>query len=171
MFELYFGAFDILLYSAAFLISIHVSNVLCDQAEQAQMVPALATVSAAPHPTVEHRSITPSSISLVTKPQPSAKVVASAPTPVIEKTSTEGKPVAIDIALSEDATLLTTPGDNANKPELQLADIKLYKLHKKSVVKVSALPFDVPDSIKRYSLRGEAVIRLEALETVVEAVT
>lgn len=52
------------------------------------------------------------------------------------------------------------------RPSLKLVDVKLYKLHQKLVVKLSSLPFNVPDTIKRYRLRGEDVVRLEALEDV-----
>lgn len=52
------------------------------------------------------------------------------------------------------------------KPELNLSGIKLYKLHQQSVVPVSALPFQVPDSIRRYTLRHQPVVRVEALEAV-----
>lgn len=51
------------------------------------------------------------------------------------------------------------------KPKLRLDDVRLYKLHKKSVVKVSALPFFIPDTIKRYLLHGD-VVRMDALDAV-----
>ncbi|MEM8806854.1 MAG: hypothetical protein AAGF01_12575 [Cyanobacteria bacterium P01_G01_bin.38] len=53
--------------------------------------------------------------------------------------------------------------ETPTKPTLNLAKLKLYKLHKKSVIPVSVLPFSVPDFIKRYTLRGQKVVRLEAL--------
>ena len=53
-----------------------------------------------------------------------------------------------------------------SKPTLQLAELKLYKLRKQSVVSIAALPFPIPRQIKRYQRKGEAVIRLTDLETV-----
>lgn len=52
----------------------------------------------------------------------------------------------------------------ASPAPINLEGITIYKLHKRSVVKLAALPFAPSPAIQRYQLRGEPVIRLEALE-------
>ncbi|MEM6254826.1 MAG: hypothetical protein AAF821_18070 [Cyanobacteria bacterium P01_D01_bin.156] len=172
MFELYFGAFDILLYGIAFVVSIHVANVLCDQAEQAQMVPPLATVNEAPCPTVERRCVAPRPIAAIAVTKPPVKVIPPATVPMTMETDSQ-EPTVTNEEMTVDTVVSTTEAASQllDKPMLQLADIKIYKLHKKSVVKVSDLPFDVPENVKRYSLRGEPALRLEALEKAVEVVS
>lgn len=55
----------------------------------------------------------------------------------------------------------------AQRPVISLASLRLYRLRGETVVKVSQLPFRVPNSIRRYRLRKEAVVRLEDLKAIV----
>ncbi|MBD2309842.1 hypothetical protein H6G17_30995 [Chroococcidiopsis sp. FACHB-1243] len=52
----------------------------------------------------------------------------------------------------------------SEKFEIDIASLKLYKLHGNSVVRVADLPIEVPASLKRYKLHEREVIRLADLE-------
>jgi len=52
----------------------------------------------------------------------------------------------------------------SEKFEIDIASLKLYKLHGYSVVRVADLPIKVPASLKRYKLHERDVIRLADLE-------
>jgi len=47
------------------------------------------------------------------------------------------------------------------KSSLNLSALKIYKLRGESVVAITDIPFTIPDSVKRYKLRGKYVV-LEA---------
>jgi hypothetical protein len=52
----------------------------------------------------------------------------------------------------------------AEKFDIDITSLKLYKLHGNSVVRVADLPIKVPASLKRYKLHEREVIRLADLE-------
>ena len=140
MFELYFGAFDILLYVLAFITAVMLSGGICDAMESTA---AAAAKTPSQRTTLSYVSCEPPSL------QPSTSIAIAPPAAegAIEPTETLSKAIQA-------------------KPVLRLSDIKLYQLHQRSVVLLSALPFAIPDSIKRYVLRGEPVVRLESLQAI-----
>mgnify|MGYP001801380333 CR=1 FL=1 len=138
MFELYFGAFDLVLYALAFIAAVMISGGICDVLES----DATALESNSPSPVFSYVSCEPSihpTATLSIKSQP-VKESSAQKTPSLDSTQ--------------------------NKPILQMSDIKLYRLHQRSVVLLSALPFSIPDTVKRYMLRGEPVVRLESLQAI-----
>lgn len=52
----------------------------------------------------------------------------------------------------------------SEKFEIDIASLKLYKLHGNSVVRVADLPIEVPASLKHYKLHKRDVVRLINLE-------
>jgi hypothetical protein len=81
---------------------------------------------------------------------------------------TDRADIQTDADLQTDRADIQTDAD----PQTDCADLqtivsalRLYKLHKHSVVKISDLPLSlsIPTTIKRYKLRGEEVIRLIGL--------
>ena len=157
MFELYFGAFDILLYAAAFEIAVIVSGYLCE-AEQSQPQLAYATATA----------IQPMAKSVVAVPQSRSVRRFSSEPKTAEPEYKPGRQTAVD----SKRTSATTPVESVlDKPVIRLANLATYRLHKKDVVRVSDLPFTIPDTVKRYTLHGKPVVRLEALEKVSAIVT
>lgn len=140
MFELYFGAFDILLYVLAFIAAVMLSGGVCDAMD------AAAPISATTKPS---QRTTPTYVSC----EPLRQVTRA---------------TTVELRADEKAIASTQSSSSAEtKLVLRLSDIKLYKLHQRSVVLLSALPFSIPDSIKRYVLRGEPVVRLESLQEIV----
>ncbi|MEM6452166.1 MAG: hypothetical protein AAF703_17870 [Cyanobacteria bacterium P01_D01_bin.105] len=139
MFELYFGAFDVVLYALAFITAILISGSICDAQEPGASVP-------------DPDSLQSSALSYVSC-EPSIQPIA---------TSVISEQVAA-IPITEPARPLEI---TQSKPVLRLSDIRLYKLHQHSVVLLSALSFSIPDRIKRYMLRGEQVVRLTSLQEI-----
>ena len=143
MFELYFGAFDIVLYVIAFITAVMLADGICDgmgandlRVDSAEFIAAEST------PDLAYVACLPSS---------QCAVAISVEIP------------ASDVVLSD----LDQPSATKQaKPVLRVSDVRLYKLHQKSVVLLNALPFSIPNTIKRYMLRGQPVIRLEALQDI-----
>lgn len=139
MFELYFGAFDVVLYALAFITAILISGGICDAMESSAPIP-------------EPVAIEPSALSYMSC-EPSIQ------------------PMATSVISTQDvAPPIVDPGFRVetvqSKPVVRMSEIRLYKLHQHSVVLLSALPFSIPDRIKRYMLRGEPVVRLASLEEI-----
>ncbi|MEN8446362.1 MAG: hypothetical protein ABG776_15280 [Cyanobacteria bacterium J06555_13] len=148
MFELYFGAFDIVLYAIAFITAVMLADGICDAMEANNLRVVSSTISSA-------------------ESTPDLAYVACAPSPQCAVKISVEEP-ASDVVLSDIAQ--PSAAEQA-KPVLRVSDIRLYKLHKKSVVPLSALPFSIPKTIKRYMLRGQQVIRLEALQGVATVIS
>ena len=145
MFELYFGAFDIVLYVSAFIAAVMLADGICDAMEANDPL----TVASSTRSTTSASNLT---------------YAACAPSPQCS-VSIAVEPSSVDVAVAEIAEPSSVDHDQ-EKPVLRVADVRLYKLHKKSVVPLSALPFSIPNTIKRYMLRGQQVIRLDALQGV-----
>ena len=161
MFELYFGAFDLLLYAGAFLLALYLEAALHRRSIQPPLdtsQPPVAIISAAPCPIVIAEGDDAD-----LQPIEAAEQAQALSMPMLADTALESDAVRVAAQTEDFPTQLT---ECSVKPQLSLDDIKLYKLHKRSVVKVSALPFSIPDSIRRYLLRGEPVVMLTALEKV-----
>lgn len=56
------------------------------------------------------------------------------------------------------------------KQQIDLSELKFYKLHGQSVILVSALPdwFELPDYIQKYKLRGNDTVKLKDLEQLIK---
>ncbi|MEL6161541.1 MAG: hypothetical protein AAFR18_20215 [Cyanobacteria bacterium J06627_32] len=139
MIDLYFGAFDVVLYALAFIAAIMISGGICDVMESAAPIPEPVPFQS---PALSYVSCEPS--------------IQPVSTSVIEAQSI----VPLTTEPSRDAEGIQS------RPVVRLADIRLYKLHQHSVVLLSALPFSIPDRIKRYMLRGEPVVRLSSLQEI-----
>ena len=152
-FHLYFGAFDIILYAAAFLVSLSVSRAICDNLDapsyQTAAIPVTVDVS-----TANESVIPPDNL---------------APSPTLSN------PVKIsdDDSLEEGNEPVPVPDETggSEKPILDLSKIKLYQLRKQSVVRLSDLTFSIPETVKRYQLRQKPVIRLTDIENFVEVIS
>ena len=147
MFELYFGAFDIVLYAAAFIAAVMLADGICDAMEandpRTVSAPIRSTTSTSD---LTYAACAPSpqcSVSIAVEP-------SSADTAVIEITESSSvdtaipemaKPSATDTAVTEMTQPVSADQTDQEKPVLRVADVRLYKLHKKSVVPLSALPF------------------------------
>ena len=143
MLELYFGAFDIVLYAAAFIAAVMLADGICDAMESDDRRVVSSAISSAvstPDLTYVACSLSSQSAVAITVENPVSDVVQS----------DAAQPSAAEQA----------------KPVLRVSDVRLYKLHKKSVVPLSALPFSIPNTIKRYILRGQQVVRLESLQKI-----
>lgn len=175
MFTLYFGAFDVLLYTVAFLVALYVSQVLCNQMDAAD---AMETVSAS--------AISVSEESMPVNTQAAVVVVAQSVetgpvdtniSAVYSVASSDAilqqsiKPV-LDVSESDQSVVLQKSSPIVEeKPVLDLSTIKLFKLRNESVVRLCDLVCSVPDSIRRYKLRKQPVVRLQDLETFAVVVT
>ncbi|MEO1742411.1 MAG: hypothetical protein AAFR99_11470 [Cyanobacteria bacterium J06629_9] len=137
MFHLYFGALDVLLYAAAFIVAVMVSGHICDAEPQR---PQLILAAASAHPIASLTVAVPE-----TSParRPAAQIVTTvAPTDVAPSQKTANQAAVASLA---------TPTESASadpifdKPVIRLAKLTTYKLHKKDVVRVSTLPCLIPD--------------------------
>ena len=185
MFHTYFGALDITLYIAAFFIALSWSKVIAAEVDQALIpVPAMSIGDVAAvnvHP-LDAKTVVPTPIALTIgtiqqkqkATQPRVVVTDSDKQTDVAKTqhdlsSQKAEPAALSAALptaSDDSGKMVD-----EKLTLDLSGIRLYKLHKKSVVRVESLPWAVPESIRQYTLHRRKVVRLEDLEKFVEAVS
>ncbi|MEO1619619.1 MAG: hypothetical protein AAFU53_01150 [Cyanobacteria bacterium J06632_3] len=138
MFELYFGAFDLVLYALAFIAAVMIFGGICDVLESESLVRQPA--STRPGPSY-----------IACKPLFQPIATLSIKSPPVQEPSAEIP-----------SSLMNTQ----RKPILRISEVRLYKLHQQSVVQLSALPFSIPDTIKRYMLRGEPVVLLEALQAI-----
>ncbi|MEO0645394.1 MAG: hypothetical protein AAFZ17_04435 [Cyanobacteria bacterium J06650_10] len=138
MFELYFGAFDLVLYGLGFIAAVMISGGICDVLDSE----ATALPSASIHPVQSY-------VSCERSVQSIARLSVS--------------PSPVQASSAETTSRLATA---QRKPVVRMSDIRLYKLHQHSVVFLSALPFSIPECIKRYMLRGEPVVRLESLQEI-----
>lgn len=151
MFHLYFGAFDLILYAAAFLVSLSVSRVICDDVDVSPARPVLQPAHIAADFQTSPIS-TSSAVSRKTYP-----TVASA---------------LSDKVAGQYANVIQTEVDSTNgKATVDLSNIRLFKLRKRSVVKVCDLSISLPDDVKQYKLRGESVIKLADLRKIAEVIT
>ena len=151
-FHLYFGALDIILYAAAFLVFLSVSRAICDDmdAPSHQTVGVTITTEASTASSTDSSSFDP------------------APSPSI---SAQVQPFTSDNSAEGDETASVSQGqESSSRPKLNLSSIKLFKLRRKSVVKLSDLAFSVPETVKRYKLRREDVIKLTDLESFAEVI-
>ena len=148
-FHLYFGALDILLYAAAFLVSLSVSRGICDDIDAAASQPVSVTST----DVATHENAKASS-------NASSQLLARS----VSAKSSSDKP----LISNENNEIIVTDDDN---PVLRLSDVHIYKLHKKSVILIDDIPFDVPERIRRYMLRKRQVVRLKDLETFAKVFT
>ncbi len=178
MFHLYFGAFDLLLYGVAFFVSLSFSRTLAEEID-AGYEPALQTVSISPIATSPVQATAASYIACATA---TALPITATSHSIVSEHSTV-QPSSEDPECIHKLDLQETEqGDTAadqpvissasERPILNLSEIRTYKLRKKPVVRLCDLPstLAVPDSIKRYILRGDRVVRLAALKTFAEVI-
>jgi len=151
-FHLYFGAFDILLYAAAFLVSLSVSRAICED------IDAVAPQTA---------SVTSTDLATHQNAQASSNVSSQVLAVTVSAESSSDKP----LIGNENDGIVAIDSDDDNNPVLRLSDVHIYKLHKKSVIFIDDIPFDVPERIRRYTLRKRKVVRLEDIETCAKVFT
>ncbi len=158
-FHLYFGAFDLILYAAAFLVSMSVSRAICDDLDASQ--DQLSSVSVTSVATSDKAAVSSNDLTL-----------AALPTELTNGSGIEPvqQTVSNDSTKDSQPELVVNDQESDVKPILTLSKIRLYKLRKQSVVKLSDLAFSVPKTIKRYQLRRETVIKLTDLKSFAEVI-
>ena len=159
-FHLYFGAFDIILYAAAFLVSLSVSRAICDDMDVSQ---------------VQYSAVPITSVTTSDRPSanPSHDLTQTPPLSELTNVSVEEpvqQPVSVESEQKDHPESVAEAQETNVKPTLTLSKTKLYRLRKQPVVKLSDLAFAVPDSITRYQLRQQPVIRLTDLKSVAEVI-
>jgi len=160
MFHVYFGAFDFVLYGAAFVFALCLSEAICDEIDAGYQ--SKSTI----RPTIE--------LTALAQPALEKKAAATQSVNKHHETAYQSGSSFEDKATPSQSERSTVEKNNAtNRPVLNLANIRLYRLRKQSVIKLCDLPsqFNLPEAIKRYKLRGEFVIQLQALKTYAEVIT